>query len=70
MAADGRASGLIRCQWLRQTGLRPYCETRRQGESLVLIPYLAAGRVRYPFQAAEYARHFPCRAAGLRGGGL
>ena len=39
------------------------------GESLILIPYLAADNACYAFQVAEYAKHFTCISVDLRGTG-
>jgi pimeloyl-ACP methyl ester carboxylesterase len=39
------------------------------GESLILIPYLAADYACYAFQVAEYAKHFSCFSIDLRGTG-
>ena len=39
------------------------------GESLILIPYLAADYACYAFQVAEYAKHFTCISIDLRGTG-
>ncbi len=39
------------------------------GDPLVLIPYLAADYACYAFQVADYAKHFTCISADLRGAG-
>lgn len=46
-------------------GMGIYCEVPGEGDPLVLIPYLAAGR-RAAHSTAEYARHFGGFAADLR----
>ena len=39
------------------------------GESLVLIPYLAADSACYAFQVSEYSKHVTCVSVDLRGAG-
>ena len=39
------------------------------GETLILLPYLAADHACYAFQVAEYAKHFTCISLDLRGTG-
>jgi pimeloyl-ACP methyl ester carboxylesterase len=39
------------------------------GETLILIPYLAADSACYAFQVADYAKHFTCISIDLRGTG-
>ena len=39
------------------------------GETLVLIPYLAADHACHAFQVAEYSKHFTCISVDLRGAG-
>src|SRR6202035_1564287 len=45
-------------------------EVQGGGEPMVLIPYLAADNACYPFQVAEYAKHFTCYSIDPRGAGL
>jgi len=44
-------------------------DQRGTGETLILIPYLAADYACYAFQVAEYAKHFACISVDLRGSG-
>src|SRR5215471_14107265 len=44
-------------------------EQQGTGETLLLIPYLAADHACYAFQVAEYAKHFTCISIDLRGTG-
>ena len=44
-------------------------EQQGSGESLLLIPYLAADYACYAFQVADYSKHFTCISVDLRGTG-
>jgi len=44
-------------------------EQQGTGETLLLIPYLAADHACYAFQVADYAKHFTCISIDLRGTG-
>ena len=54
---------------VRANNVNLYYEKQGSGESLVLIPYLAADNACYAFQAADYAKHFTCISIDPRGAG-
>ncbi len=55
---------------VQANNLEVYYEVQREGEPLVLIPYLAADQACYEFQVADYAKRFSCYTVDLRGAGL
>ncbi len=54
---------------LKANNLTMNYEQQGTGETLILIPYLAADHACYAFQVAEYAKHFTCISLDLRGTG-
>src|SRR5262245_4602918 len=54
---------------VQANGLDVYYAVEGEGESIVLIPYLAADQACYAFQVADYAKQFTCFTVDLRGAG-
>jgi 3-oxoadipate enol-lactonase len=54
---------------VQANGIHLHYDREGSGEPLVLLPYLAADRACYTFQAGDYARHFTCYSLDLRGCG-
>src|ERR1700685_4859776 len=50
-------------------GISHHYEQQGAGEPLILIPYLAPDNACYPFQVADYAKHFTCISLDPRSAG-
>ena len=54
---------------VKANGITINYDRQGSGDTLILIPYLAADHACYAFQVPEYAKHFTCISLDLRGTG-